>query len=467
MASLRKSPRSNNLPARVQAVIKQHVSTGDRVVIGLSGGVDSVVLLDVLHRLSRNLSFALAAVHVNHQLQRSAGEWARFCRAVCRTLKVPLKVVKVDVAPVASVEAAARTARYRAWRNVRTDFIALAHNMDDQAETVLLQLLRGSGVKGLSAMPLVRALDAQSSAADVASQWASPSGPSVRSGRSAVVLRPLLEVPRSEIEAYARRRKLKWIEDDSNANIAFDRNFVRLEVLPVIARRYPAYRTTLLRASQNAAEAARLLDELATNDAQFSAQGIKLEALRALPLARAKNVIRYFLAARGMLMPSSKRLTECVRQLRQSRALRFCIDLGAHELLRSGDEIRLVRKTSPAAPDFSRIWRGEASLRIRELGGTLVMKRCRAGGISIDKLDSDPVTVRLRRGGERLQPDARRPRRSLKNLLQEARIPSHERDRLPLLFSGNALVFVPGIGIDAAFHARSGERAIAPVWQAD
>ena len=90
-----------------------------------------------------------------------------------------------------------------------------------------------------------------------------------------------------------------------------------------------------------------------------------------------------------------------------------------------------------------------------------------AGGISIDKLDSDPVTVRLRRGGERLQPDARRPRRSLKNLLQEARIPSHERDRLPLLFSGNALVFVPGIGIDAAFHARSGERAIAPVWQAD
>jgi len=155
-----------------------------------------------------------------------------------------------------------------------------------------------------------------------------------------------------------------------------------------------------------------------------------------------------------------------VRQLRQSRALRFCIDLGAHELLRSGDEIRLVRKTSPAAPDFSRIWRGEASLRIRELGGTLVMKRCRAGGISIDKLDSDPVTVRLRRGGERLQPDARRPRRSLKNLLQEARIPSHERDRLPLLFSGDALVFVPGIGIDAAFHARSGERAIAPVWQA-
>ena len=106
------------------------------------------MLLDVLHRLSRNLSFALAAVHVNHQLQRSAGEWARFCRAVCRTLKVPLKVVKVDVAPVASVEAAARTARYRAWRNVRTDFIALAHNMDDQAETVLLQLLRGSGVKG-------------------------------------------------------------------------------------------------------------------------------------------------------------------------------------------------------------------------------------------------------------------------------------------------------------------------------
>ena len=453
MASSRKSRPSKplpgkELPARVAAVISEHVRRGDRLVAGLSGGVDSMVLVDVLHRLARKAGFELAALHVNHQINPAAGRWAAFCRAYCKQHDVPLKVIKVNLPPGASLEAAARTARYAALAKARADFIVLAHTLDDQAETVLLQLLRGAGVKGASAMPVLR--------------------PTPRASRPApAILRPLIDIPRREIEAYARARKLAWIEDDSNADIAFDRNFMRHRVLPVVAERFPAYRTTLLRASRNFAEAAHLLDELARVDAPFSASGISVAALRRLSVPRAKNVVRSYLAAAGVTMPNATRLAECVRPVRQPRAVGIVVARGGHDLRRYGDELRLVDKALAPGRGFSRAWEGESRLCIPELGGTLVMTRHRGAGISLAKVTAAAVTVRVRQGGERVRVHAQRPRRSLKNLLQEARVPPWLRERLPLLFCGEALVYVPGIGIDIAFRARREEGGIEPRWDAD
>ncbi len=437
MASSRKSPRSNALAAHVTAVLKQHVQSGERLVAGLSGGVDSVVLLDLLRRLSKKLSFELAAVHVNHQINSAAGRWAAFCRALCRQHGIPLTVVRVTVPRGASLEAAARTARYRVFAALPADHVALAHHLDDQAETVLLQLLRGAGVKGLSAMPVARHS----------------------------ILRPLLDIPRSEIEAYARRHKLEWIEDDSNADLAFDRNFLRHEVMPVIAPRYPAYRKTLLRASRNLAEAALLLDELAAADARLTASGLEIAGLRRLSAPRAKNVLRYFLAAQGVIMPNAARLDECVRQLLQARqGMRTAIDLGEYEMRRYAHELRVVAKTITPPRDFRQVWHGESRLRLPELGGTLVLKKGRGAGISLEQLVAQPVTVRLRQGGERIQTHPRRPRRSLKNLLQETRVPPWLRDRLPLLFCGDELAWVAGIGAGCRFHAKPGEPSVQPRW---
>ena len=211
--------------------------------------------------------------------------------------------------------------------------------------------------------------------------------------------------------------------------------------MPVIAQRYPSYRKTLLRASRNFAEAAQLLDELAAADAQsLTASGLSIAALRRLSTPRAKNVIRYFLAAQGITMPNAARLDECVRQLLPQRATRATIDLGDHELRRYANELRVVAKIMTPPRDFCRTWRGESRLRLPELGGTLVLKKSRGAGISLDKLTAQPVTVRLRQGGERIQPHPQRPRRSLKNLLQEARVPPWLRDRLPLLFCGDELL---------------------------
>jgi len=441
MASSRKSQPASALALRVDAVLKQYVQRGDRVVAGLSGGVDSVVLLDLLERAAPRHGFKLAALHVNHQIQPAAAGWAAFCRELCRRRGIPLKVMRVQVARGASLEAQARAARYRAFAAQRADSIALAHNLDDQAETVLLQLLRGAGVKGGSAMPVLR-----------------------QSASRAAFLRPLLDVTRAEIEAYARRRKLEWVEDASNSDIELDRNFLRHRVLPLIAERYPSYRATLARASRNFAESAQLLDELAAADARPTAQGLGIASLLKLSAARAKNVLRYFIAQNGAVMPNAARLDECVRQLRSQRAARIVIELGTHELRRHGGELRVVVKTPAVARGFRRAWRGEARLALPELGGTLALARCRGRGISLGKLTARPVSVRLRVGGERLRPHAQRPRRSLKNLLQEARIPPWKRAQLPLLYSGRTLVFVPGVGIDAAYCARPGESSVAPRW---
>ncbi len=415
-----------------------HVPRGSRVIAGLSGGIDSVVLLHALKAAAAKNRYELAALHVNHQINPKAGRWARSCREYCRGLDVPLTVVKVKVSRGASLEAAAREVRYAAFAAVPADFVVLAHNLDDQAETLLLQLLRGTGVKGASAMPVLK----------------------VQKG--AAILRPLLETTRAEIEAYAAARKLKWVEDDSNDDCGFDRNFMRHRVLPVIAERYPAYRTTLARASRNFADAANLLGELAQIDLDGNPDGLKLATLRSLSEARARNVLRYFLATRGAPMPSELRLDECVRQARESRGGRFAVNLGRYELRGYGGEAHLVAKSAAPAADFCLPWHGEARLALPELGATLVMKKSRGRGISVEKLLAGPVTVRLRTGGERLRPHPRRPRRSLKNLLQEAHLPPWLRGRLPLLYSGESLVFVPGIGVDADFGASGQEPAINP-----
>ena len=460
MASSRKSPKSNALLAHVAAILKQHVKRGDRLVAGLSGGVDSVVLLELLRRLSKTLHFDLAALHVNHQINPSSGRFAAFCRAFCKSHAIPLTVVRVTVPRGNSLEAAARAARYQAFATLPADFIALAHNLDDQAETVFLQLLRGAGVKGLSAMPIVREGKGGTEEKNRLTPHASRLTPSI--------LRPLLEIPRSEIEAYARSHKLEWIEDDSNADTAFDRNFLRHRILPVVAQRYPSYRKTLLRASRNFAEAAQLLDELAAADAQLSVHGLKITALRASSAARAKNVLRHFLALHGVLMPNAARLDECVRQvLHEPRAKRLVIDLDGHTLRRFADELRVVPKSGALARDFMRRWNGESKLHLPELGGTLVLKKCRGAGISLAKLSAQPVIVRVRQGGERFRPHPQRPRRSLKNLLREARVPPWLRDRLPLLFVGETLVYVPCIGVDSKFRATASELGVEPGWVTD
>jgi len=418
MASSRKPRAAEAGPRRaVERFFGAHPELrGARILVGFSGGLDSTVLLHALHALAPRFGYVVCALHVHHGLSPNADAWLRCCRRACRALGVPLRVRRVAVTRRGGrgLEAAAREARQAAFRAARGDAIALAHQLDDQAETVLLQLLRGAGGRGASAMPALGAL-----------------------GRKRL-LRPLLDVPREAIAAYARAHRLTWVEDETNASEALTRNYLRHRVGPLIAARFPRWRESLARA-------ARL----------FASEQLDARAL-----------LRAFLDARGLRAPSEARLLEMLKQLAAARP--------ATELVHDGARLRTYRGRvfvepvgaagggrAPEARFAPLTWRGESSLRIEGPGGgVLRFRRVRGAGIDAAQMARSIVSVRPRRGGERLQLDPR-----LKNLFQEAGIPPWRRAQLPLVYCGNDLVWVPGLGVDCRYRAARGHAGVRPEWR--
>jgi tRNA(Ile)-lysidine synthase len=483
------------LPERVSSLIAPLLSPNSTILIGLSGGVDSVVLLHMLDALSSRFSWQLSALHVHHGISQNADKWAEFCTNLCSAHRIPLRIEYVDVAPLRShgIEAAARKLRHAALARQSCDFVALAHHADDQAETLLLQLLRGSGVRGVSAMPLL------------AKRVGSPD-----------IMRPLLHVSRQEILDYASAHKLRWIEDESNAEDTHPRNFLRHRVMPVLAETFPAYRDTLSRSARHFAEAANLLDELAKQDAVQTVEGetLAVAALQALSPQRAKNLLRYFLHSLGAPMPQAAQLDDMLRQLCSSRKdANVCVTYGGCDIL---PRIGQLQIPPPAYPDettshsiepptnglhvdvcpasdglshthrggywqvrrfrdkvyaFRRLcefdrnlvlsWHGEDKLNWPALNAWLSFQQSNNHGVSLAKLQRAPVSLRLRQDGETLRPHPNASTRTLKNLLQEKRIPPWYRNRLPLLYCGDELVCVPGVAIAAEYQSDGHEAAIS------
>lgn len=420
---------------------------GDRLCVGLSGGRDSVVLLHALAALRGfGLAVDLSAVHVNHGLSAIADTWAAFCDTLCTALGIPLAVVRVEVPRVGcgeGLEAAARRSRHAVFAGCDADWLALAHHRDDQAETILFRLLRGAGVGGAAGMPAERP---------------QAGGPRL--------IRPLLDLPRSLLAAYAEENALRWVEDESNADGRYRRNHLRRQVMPRIEERFPGAAQVLARAGRHFAEAALLLEELAKIDraAAVGVQGrIDLARFKVLSKARAGNLLRSELLAAGFQAPEARWLEEALRQLATvGTGSETCVATRDGEIHAYRGELHVVRHRPPVV-DGPVPWRGEASL---PWGGDQVMLRSTQGiGISYRLLRGAPVCLRRRLGGERIQPDPRRPLRSLRKLLQEAGVPPWDRARLPLLWSGERLVWVAGIGIDAAFACAPEEPGVMPVWE--
>ena len=358
----------------------------------------------LLHVLKSN--HPVTAIHVHHGLSPNADRWAAFCRKLCKRLGVPLTVRKVKVVERGEgLEAAARRARYEVFNGIESDVIALAHNRDDQAETVLMNLLRGAGSRGARGML------------------------STSSYQGKTLLRPLLDVSREEIVAYARAHRLAWVEDESNADESLTRNFVRRQIGPLLEKRFPAWKQALARAARH-----------------FARREAGAEAL-----------LRKFLQGKGLRAPSEAKLVEMLKQL-TSRGRRTLVE---HD----GARLRVYRgrilEDQPGQAFKPVAWNGERKLAIPALGGELRFRAARGKGFSKNLA----LKVRLRRGGERLQPDARRPRRTLKNLFQEAGVPPWERDRLPLLVSGEDVVWVPGLGVDVRYQAAKNAPGVLPEWR--
>jgi tRNA(Ile)-lysidine synthase len=431
-----------------------HVVPGVTVAVGLSGGLDSIVLLALLRRIAPDLGFELRALHVNHGLSPHAPEWERFCRAHCARRRVPFQAIRVSVAGGgANVEAQARIARYRAFAQCGAERIALGHHRDDQAETLLLNLVRGSGVHGLAGMPPVRALDGAHNA--------------VHASRVRLI-RPLLASARSDLLRYAQARRLRWIEDESNRDARFARNFLRLRILPLIERRFPGAHETLARSAAHLRDAAALLDELAASDCAASGDGHRLDLQRlcALGDARAANALRHWLTSRGEVPPSLARTREMLRQLTSARPdAQPAIDLERFSVrrFRGGIELVSLDRIDPEPEPLH--WNGERSVRLAD-GSELTATPSRGNGISAARLHAAAVTIRRRRGGERIRVARTGATRTLKNLLQEAGVAPWLRARMPLVYCGERFVWAPFVGVAADFRAAAGERAWQFSWRA-
>ncbi|NWG88100.1 MAG: tRNA lysidine(34) synthetase TilS [Hydrogenophilaceae bacterium] len=414
--------------------------------VGLSGGLDSVVLLHSLKALRGDLNFVLSAVHVDHGLSPNAGAWAGFCERLCADWQVPLTVARVQVkqAGKQGLEAAARTARYAAFAEQVGDDIVLAQHRDDQAETVLHQLLRGAGVKGLAAMPAERNLAA---------------GP-MR------LLRPLLDLDRTDLQAYAEAHGLAYVEDESNLDPGYTRNFLRHHVLTEIERRFPAYRSTLARAARHFADCDQLLDDLARADAEHAiADGcLMVSGLAALSPARARNLLRFYLIGQGWPAPPADWLAEALDQLIHARPdAELRLRLAGRSLARYRDRIHVL-DVLPEAEMTERLWQGEAVLTLPGYG-QLEFARAQGQGISAARLDQAPVSVGPYEGGGEIRPDCRRPRRTAKKLMQEAAVPPWERRQLPALYCGAQLVWLAGVGVDCDFQAGPDEPGWLISWR--
>lgn len=314
MENSRSSASTDPLALAVDRCLARHVGVGQSVVVGLSGGLDSVALLHAL----RCRGAAISALHVHHGLSPNADDWADFCRDLCASWEVPLAVERVQVERNSAdgLEGAARRARHEVFSRASANWVALAHHRRDQAETLLFNLLRGTGVAGAAAM-------------------------SERNGR---LLRPFLEVGREDIAAYAAARRLLWVEDESNADLGYSRNFIRHRILAELRDRFPGGEANLSAAARRFGEARALMDELAHLDLGDRPHDfpVDIDLLGSLSEPRARNLMRYLLSRRGVKIPGEDRLGEAVRQFVSAGPDRHpSLVFGNHRLFRQKRAVML------------------------------------------------------------------------------------------------------------------------------
>lgn len=414
------------------------------ILMGFSGGLDSSVLIHLLSQMRAKLNFKLKAIHVHHGLSSSADDWLNFCKEKCKLLDIEFHSEKVKINEKTSlgIEGEARKLRYKAIKETQKDIVALGHHQNDQAETLMLQLLRGAGLKGLAAMP---EFDSKRKF------W-----------------RPLLYIKKDTLEKYAKDKKIEYIEDESNQDINFDRNFIRKKVLPLIESRYPSSIETMSRSAINISEGHHLNELVALDDSKsvMSDDGkyLFIPDLKSLPKIRAINLIRWWLSFNNLLMPSRRNIDELYKQiLLIKRDTSLNLKISDDASIRAYNNKLFIVSLDINPSKFDLKWSGQEELYLPNKTKLQFIK-IKEGGLSLSKLGVKTLRVRSRAGGEKLKPFSDQPSRSLKYLFQTADIPIWERGQIPLIFAKNQLVAVPNLAIQHKYKSIKGEEGYQINW---
>ena len=390
--------------------------------VAFSGGVDSHVLLVLLQQTLSQLSSQnisplpqLTAVHINHQLQRESGHWAAHCADICLALDIPLLVERVDVDGAGNIEACARDARYSVFESLlqKNDVLFMGHHGNDQLETFFYRLLRGAGVKGLSGMARSRPLAA------------------------GLLCRPLLLNSQAEIVAIAKQQQLQWIEDPSNADVKFDRNWLRHQLLPPLLARWPAADKTVQRFMAHLQESEQLLHELAVDDLQhcdvqvddfWHEQHLSIKALQGFSVIRQKNVLRHW--AQASL--SDAQMKVLTAQLSNQNTDQKSLLTVANKSFRVFQQRLFCCDTYEKSQALT--WQADKPVLVAGFGY-----------LSLSCPQALKLNIRYRQGGEVCLMPGHQQHKSLKNLLQELAVPPWHRGRLPLIYYGDELLAVADI----------------------
>ncbi|MFI4963015.1 MAG: tRNA lysidine(34) synthetase TilS [Legionellales bacterium] len=400
-----------------------------RVWVGFSGGLDSTVLLHLLadHEALRP---KLEAVHINHGISPNAPSWQNHCVQVCAGLGLPFSAYSVECNQSSNLEENARTARYAVFSSLlkEQDVLVLAHHQDDQAETVLLQLFRGAGVDGLAAMAELSQLGC------------------------ATLARPLLTCTRQQLEHYAVLHGLKWIEDESNQDSYYSRNYLRQQVMPLLAKQWPGVVNTIARAADNCQQAKAHLDALAILDCpELSCAGpsLSIEPLNTLNFERQSNVLRVWLKKNQVQAPSAATFKRLIHEvLLSNQDAMPLVSWNAIQVRRYQKQLYLD-KTKPIALPSCIDWEEFPNPLMRKKYALHLSVIDAQQGLTIPKAAT--IQVRFRQGGEEIKWHGQT--KQLKKLFQEWAIPPWQRDRLPLIYINNLLAVVVGYAISDDFYS--------------
>lgn len=407
----------------IEQAILDHIKNRQSLLVAYSGGVDSTVLLHALTQLKQQQrpDLQLSAIYIHHGLSQNADSWARHCQQQCQIWQVPLIIEKVRLDPMAgNIEQQARNARYQAiYRHLKSDqMLCTAQHLDDQCETFLLALKRGSGPAGLSAMP-------------------------VESNRH---LRPLLTISRQQIEAYANRHQLTWIEDESNQDDHYDRNFLRLKVLPLINQRWPQFSQMVARSASLCQQQEALINELLDNDFHqlMTTQGqLRLSPLINYSEYKRNAILRMWFRQQGVMMPSQKQLAliwQTVVEAKEDANPKFV--LHNKQIRRYQNQLYLL----PLYDDTEHLvinWDLTSPLVLPDNIGQLQSHYQHDLNCRLPQAD-EAVTVRFHAQG-RLQIVNRQGSRAIKKIWQEHQIPPWMRTRTPLIYYNEQLICAVGV----------------------
>lgn len=407
-----------------------------RILIAYSGGLDSRVLLHLAAENKNNLGAKLEAVHIDHGLQDGSAAWARQCVETCDSRGLNCHVLSAHLKPQRgqSIEALARDKRYALFASIMQegDLLLLAQHADDQAETVLLQLLRGAGPEGLSAMPYSRELS------------------------KGQIIRPLLRVTKLELLDYATTHQLNWIEDPSNADDRFDRNYLRKHIFPKLEERFPGYRKTLARSAEHIAELVAQTAEHKELDHKLylkpNTDVLQINALSELSLQARKHILRSWVRALGHKVPQTRQLACMIDAFfGQKPSPLAAVSTSSYQVRRYQDGLYLLEERVESS-SFHYHWSDLSQpMIIKELDRTLSVESLMGCGIKLDATQT--CEVRSRQMGEKLRPSASQRSRSIKQLFQEHAIPPWERGEYPFIYQNDKLIAVLGVAVDPEYQA--------------